>query len=271
MNPAAETALSLLALGTGLKLGWWVGHRSPLWLAGTFLAALATIAGRGVVARLPPPPGSIWAFWLGWEQAPFILESLVCSLVLSCLAPQLDAPRKQKAALLLAGLVGCGTGVIPSIAHLLSRPQLAQIETRFWPDGVCRQSTDYTCGPAAAVTALRMLGFPADEGSVALDSRSSWINGTPGERLVAGLRHRYGPQGLKAQWRGFSNLNELRRAGLCLVIVRFSPTLDHWIVVRAITDTQVHYSDSLSGQGSENHADFLGRWRKVGIQVNRIP
>lgn len=271
MNPAGETALSLLALGTGLKLGWWAGQRSLLWLTGTFLTALATIAGRGVVARLPPQPDSLWAWWLNWEQAPFILESLVCSLVLSCLAPQLDAPRKQWTVLLLASLVGCSTGVVPSLAHLLSRPQLAQIKTHFWPDGVCRQSTDYTCGPAAAVTALRMLGFHADEGPVALDSRSSWINGTPGERLVAGLRHRYGPHGLEAQWRRFSNLDELRHAGLCLVIVRFSATLDHWIVVRAVTDTRVHYSDSLSGQGSESHADFLKRWRKVGIRVNRTP
>jgi hypothetical protein len=33
--------------------------------------------------------------------------------------------------------------------------ELAALTTRLDADGVCRQSNHYTCGPAAAVTALR--------------------------------------------------------------------------------------------------------------------
>jgi hypothetical protein len=54
--------------------------------------------------------------------------------------------------------------IVPFLAPAFNRGYLAGLKTRIDADGVCRQSSEYTCGPAAAVTALRKLGLPAEEG-----------------------------------------------------------------------------------------------------------
>jgi predicted double-glycine peptidase len=69
----------------------------------------------------------------------------------------------------------------------------------------CRQSTDYTCGPAAAVTALRKLGFPAEEGQIAIVSYTSATTGTPPDILAEALRKYYGKDGLIVEYRPFKN------------------------------------------------------------------
>lgn len=52
-------------------------------------------------------------------------------------------------------------------AAALVQAQLRSLPTRVDPDGVCLQNTPYTCGPAAAVTALRRLRLPAEESELA--------------------------------------------------------------------------------------------------------
>jgi hypothetical protein len=51
-------------------------------------------------------------------------------------------------------------------------------------DGVCRQSSHYTCGPASAVTVLRKLGLPAEEGEIAILSHTSALTGTEPDVLA---------------------------------------------------------------------------------------
>ncbi len=53
------------------------------------------------------------------------------------------------------------------------------------------------------------------------------------------------------------------------VVVKYSSLIDHWLVIQSVTDTDVCFADPLSGLGSESHADFLKRWRRLGIQLGR--
>ena len=50
-------------------------------------------------------------------------------------------------------LVFTAVSVIPFLAPAFNRSYLASLKTRLDSEGICRQSNDYTCGPAAAVTA----------------------------------------------------------------------------------------------------------------------
>jgi predicted double-glycine peptidase len=51
---------------------------------------------------------------------------------------------------------------LPFLVPALIKERLSNLTTRLDSNGICYQSTDYTCGPAAAVTALRRLGLQAD-------------------------------------------------------------------------------------------------------------
>jgi predicted double-glycine peptidase len=171
--------------------------------------------------------------------------------------------------MLLAALIGVYGGVLPVVSYAVRANTLAALENRYWDSGVCRQSTDYTCGPAAAVTALRMLGLHAREGELAQDCRTSPFGGTPGDILAECLQTRFSSAGLRAEWRRFENLNQLRQSGVTLVAVKYAPFIDHWIVVSSVTDTEVHFADPLSGWGTESHADFFKRWRHLGIALKK--
>ena len=85
---------------------------------------------------------------------------------------------------------------------------------------MCRQSSEYTCGPAAAVTALRKLGLPAEE-EIAILSPTSSLTGTEPVVLAKVLKKRYGPTGLIAEFRGFKGVGELGKAGLTVAVMRF--------------------------------------------------
>ena len=74
--------------------------------------------------------------------------------------------------------------VWPFIRPVFDRKELSRLQTQINADGVCIQTTDYTCGPAAAVTALRKLGLPAEEGKIAVQSETSSIDGTAPDRLA---------------------------------------------------------------------------------------
>ncbi len=93
-------------------------------------------------------------------------------------------------------------------------PKLAALRTKMDPEGVCLQQTDYTCGPAAAVTALRRMGFSADEGQMAIWSMTNPYGTTTDDLLNAMLTH-YGKAGLSAEFRKFKNVAELEKAEPC--------------------------------------------------------
>lgn len=71
----------------------------------------------------------------------------------------------------------------------------------------CLQSNDYNCGPAAAVTALRKLGLPAEEGEIAILAHTSSATGTPPDVLARALQDRYEKEGLASHYRIFHRVD----------------------------------------------------------------
>jgi len=160
-------------------------------------------------------------------------------------------------------------GIYPFIAPMVDRPQLSQLRTSMDKDGICHQTTEYTCGPAAAVTALRRLGFKADEGQLAILSCTSFQEGTPEDMLADGLNRQYGGQGLSATCRVFKDITELKDAGLTLAIIKYGFMVDHWVTVLQVTDTEVTVGDPLGGLEHLSYAEFAEKWRIIGIVVKK--
>ena len=201
----------------------------------------------------------------------FAVLGFIAALVLTTPLSRLPQKRDRLVVSILMVALILFTSVWPMLAPAFNRNQLSTLKTRINGEGVCMQNTEYTCGPAAAVTALRKLGLPAEEGQLAIASLTSSETGTPADILAEALQENYGKDGLVAEYRTFKNISELKQAGLTLAVVKFGFMVDHWVTVFEVTDSQVIIGDPLNGIDKISHKDFLEKWRFEGIVLKRKP
>jgi predicted double-glycine peptidase len=168
----------------------------------------------------------------------------------------------------MAGVV-FGTSVWPLLAPAFNQDTLRGLTTHIDADGVCHQTTSYTCGPASAVTALLKLGIQAGEGELALLAHTTSATGTPPDVLALELQKRYGSAGLKCDYRNFKNISELKGCCPTIALVKYNIVTDHYITVLEVNDTQVIVGDPLSGIEKLSYAEFEEKWRFAGIVLNR--
>ena len=269
MNPWIESLAAALLAGGGFFLGRWFSRLpKPWWLAGYFIPLLLMF-GFALARRVPTlsfePPLS----WMMMGRNQYAVIGFSVAMVLSTPLSRLTSRRDQIAVCIFI-LVGVAQGSVwPFLAPAFNRHFLATLQTRIDSDGVCLQSTQFNCGPAAAVTALRRVGLHADEGPLAIQAHTSSGTGTPPDILARTLAQQFGKDGLTAEYRAFRSLEELRAAGLTLAILKFSLWLDHYVTVLEVTDSHVVVGDPMTGLLRLSHEEFKSRWRFVGIVVRR--
>jgi predicted double-glycine peptidase len=265
MGPWIETsAVALLAL-TGVALGFWFSRLpKPFWLLGYFVP-LILIVCYGAAAHKPSlsfvPPIS----WLVMGRNKFASVALIATMVLTTPLSRIKPVRARVLIFILMGLIVIHMSLWPFLAPAFNRDYLRGLVTQFDANGICRQSSDYDCGPAAAVTALRRLGFPAEEGQIAIWAYTSSAIGTPPDILARTLQEHYGKDGLSSEFRVFKNLKELKAAGLTLVVIRYSFWFDHYLTVLEVDDDHVLVGDPSRGLMLIPSKDFLSKWRFVGV------
>jgi predicted double-glycine peptidase len=271
MNPWLAALLSLLVAAGGAGLGVAASRLPRHWWLIGYLVPLGVIVAFAVAVRRPEwalHPALAWVFVGRWKLA---LMATVVAMIFSALVPRLPQVRQRRALGLLVAVAVLYFSVWPAVAMAANRPFLTALTTRIAADGICWQSTDYTCGPAAAVTGLHRLGLKAGEGELALPAGTSSAAGTPPDVLAQVLTERFGAEGLRAELRRFRTVDELRAAGLTLVIVTFGLFLDHWLTVLEFNDREVVVADPLSGEARLSHEEFRARWRFIGITLQRAP
>jgi hypothetical protein len=244
-----------------LSKGWWLlGYFIPL--------ALILFYGLGIhfPALLSSAPT---VSWLLMGRKKFLILGFVAAMVLATPLSRLPQRRDRIVIILLIVAVVFGASVWPFLAPMFNRQELAQLHTRVNFEGVCLQNTGYTCGPAAAVTVLRKLGLPAEEGELSVLSQTSSATGTPPDLLAEALRQKYGKDGLTVEYRFFKNFEELRQAGLTLAVVKYSFMVDHYVAVLKANDIAVTVGDPLNGIQIISRAEFLNQWRFCGIVLQR--
>lgn len=260
-----ETAGVLLLAFAGVAFGrWFARRRAPWWLMG-YLLPLMIILLIGLAHRFRPlemhPPFS----WLMSGRTEFALFAVVSTMVLTVPLKKLPRARDRVAVTVLMILLVTQISVMPFLAPALNRTQLNSLITQIDPDGVCRQGTDYTCGPAAAVTLLRRMGMEAEESELALLCRTSSFLGTPADLLANKLQARYKTDGLTANYRSFRSVAELSDSGPTLALMKFSLFLDHYVAVLDFGPDTVTVGDPLLGKAILSQQDFERRWRRVGV------
>ena len=159
--------------------------------------------------------------------------------------------------------------ILPFLMPALVKNDLSSIETRFGEDGICYQSKKYTCGPAAAVTALKKLGLNAHEGEIAVLARTNPFSGTMLWTLYSALKNRYRDQGIQCRFRTFDSIKQLRNAGITLVSIKEATLLDHCVAVLDVSDSLVTIADPVTGMEILSHQQFAQKWHFSGIVINR--
>ncbi len=207
--------------------------------------------------------------WVAVGRMRFITLSFAVSMGLTVPLSRLPYKWERLAVcLLMAGFV-VWFGILPLLGPTLVRDRLSQLTTKFDPAGICRQTTEYTCGPAAAVTALGRLGLAAEEGELAVLSYSSPITGTLPECLYSALKNRYSAEGLRCKYRHFDSVDQLRNVGVILAVVREAFLKDHCLAVLDVSDDAVTVADPATGKRLIPYSRFEKIWRFSGIVLER--
>lgn len=269
MNPWLESLLAALLALVGVLLGRWFSRLPKgYWLIGYFVP-LALVLVYGIASHKPSlsmvPPIS----WMMMGRNKFAIVGFISTLVLTTPLSRLRPARVRALVSLLMALVVIDMSIWPFLAPAFNRNALAALRTRVDQDGICLQSNDYNCGPAAAVTALRRLGFPAEEGEIAILAHTSTATGTPPDILARALQERYAKDGLACEYRVFRSLDELNKAGLTLAVIRYNFWLDHYVTVLEVTNNHVIVGDPTVGLTQISTDDFAARWRFVGVVLRK--
>ena len=269
MNPWAESFVALAVAAGGVLVGAWFSRLSkPFWLLG-YLVPLTVIVVYSLISRVPQlvflPPFS----WLLMGRSKLVVMGFIVTMVLT--TPLLKLPRRRDrvAVSLIMACITLAMSVWPCLAPAFCHGQLASLKTKIDDDGICLQGTDYTCGPASAVTALRKLGFLADEGEIAILASTAPSTGTPPDILAEALQKRYGQEGLVAEYRRFASVDELRGRGLVLAVIKFNLIMDHYVTVLKVDDNEVMVGDPLTGIHRYTYSEFAVEWHFVGVVLSR--
>jgi hypothetical protein len=209
--------------------------------------------------------------WATVGRTRFIIIGLAVAMGSMTLIGRLKRPAEKVIVYVLMLAVVIWASVLPFLAPVLIKNDLTNLRTRIDDDNVCVQSTTYTCGPAAAVSALRELGLPAQEGEIAILSHTSPVIGTLPWCLYKAIQQRYSPQGIDCQLRRFDSVSQLQEADVTLAVVNDSFLLDHCVAVLKVDADFITIADPVLGRHKISCKDFERIWRFYGITLKHNP
>jgi predicted double-glycine peptidase len=209
--------------------------------------------------------------WFVTGRIRFIVITAAVTLGLTASIHNLQNKIEKVSVGILMAIIIVWFCILPFLSPALVKDDLSALENVMDAEGVCYQSMDYTCGPAAAVTALTRLGLQADEGRIAILAHSSPVMGTLPSSLCNALEKLYEDKGLKCHYRYFDSVNQLQHYQLVLVTVKDTFLSDHCVAVIGITDDHVIIADPIDGKRIITRDEFKSMWRCSGIVLEHTP
>jgi hypothetical protein len=191
------------------------------------------------------------------------MTSLV-ALVFGLLIPRLTKARQRMVVWCLAGAMAVYFGLVPVLAPAVVRGSLTGTAGETDGQGVCRQTHDYTCGPAAAVTALRRLGVEAAEGPLAVAAHCGPAVGADGHALARAMT-------AAAAGRAAFSFRWVGDAGALAAMTPAVVTLDsnllrgHYVAVLEVTPTHVLIGDPQAGRQRLTRDEFAEEWDGAAV------
>jgi len=269
VNPWLETCCVIMVAAFGVLIGRAFSKlRKPYWFAGyvfALLILLTLVLTRFAHAIAFNSPLA----WITAGRTKFVIFSLAATIGLTTPLSRLPYKFEKIIIAILMVIVVTWFSVLPFLTPALIKKHLASLDTLVNAEGVCFQTTDYTCAPAAAVTVLKKLGFSAHEGQIAIIAHTNPVAGTLPECLNDALKKLYGPKGLRCDYRYFDSIEQLKNAGLTLAAVKAQFLSDHCVAVIDVSENTVTIADPVWGKTLLSHDQFRKIWRFSGIVLNR--
>jgi len=269
MQPWFETIGVLILSLLGISLGLLIGKiKNRLWLLGYAIPLILVILVT-LPRNIPWLKFYLPFSWISAGRREFVIFSLAIPMLFGTLIPRLKRKREKILISIMLAFASVLFFIFPFMTPALVREKLENLQTQFSDDGVCLQTTNYTCGPAAAVTALAQFGIKAQEGELAVLAYSSPQMGTADDLLSHAIEKRYGPEGIRCTYRYFDSVAQLKTCCPTIAVVKFSFFVDHYITVLDVTDDKVIIADSIVGSIEYTYEQFKERWRFVGIVLKK--
>jgi predicted double-glycine peptidase len=270
MMPWLETmgVIALALIGAGL------GHlasrlRPAVWVFAETLP-FVMVAMIGLSRRFEALNFVAPFSWVMEGRREFVMLAVAGTILLVGATGLLADQRQRKLIRVLAFVAVCNFALLPFIQPAVIQRGLSRAPTRLDANGICRQQYSYTCGPAAAVTALRYLDLPASEGELAILAHTSPIAGTAPDSLASALRKRYG-EAIDCQYRYFTSIDDMKAEGVVLATISAGPLNDHFIAVLHIASDSVTLGDPEEGLRIVTKREFEEMWRNSGVVIRRKP
>ena len=147
--------------------------------------------------------------------------------------------------------------------------ELKNLQTTFSKDGICIQTTGFTCGPAAAVTVLRQLGIEAQESDLAIMSKCTPKGGTTNELLVSAIKKLYGKKGIDCSTISLDSIEQLKENCPLIAVIKLSSVVSHYTVALEVIDDKVIIGDPVGGKKDWSYENFKNKCWPVGIVIKR--
>ena len=251
---------SALRLGLGLAAfvaGVLLARRSLT--AATAVAALllALILLKVVVGYLPAAEATLFPWdvyprverW--WYEVPgFGLFGIGLWVV--------RASRIKRDAVLVAG----GLLLVRVVAVIvLTRGPLPSLEGRVGPDGLCRQSSAFSCSAAAAAMYLDRLGVGATEADMA-EACATGRDGTTDAGIARGLRRKLPGRRVTVTAPAYEGLR-----APALVSILLPGRIGHSVLLEAAGPEGVRVADPIGSRRTMSREAFLARWQGTSIRA----
>ena len=267
MSPWAETIGVTLLAGAGGAVGYGFSRlRKRYWIP-AFVASFLLFVILNVPWLTTFPPGC----WLAAGRTEEVITASVLTMMLFTILPQLSSKRKKILVAAVAVAAELHVSLISFLHPALLQNYHLSLTTEITGSGVCLQSTGYTCAPAAAVTALRLLDLEGEEGELAVMARTRPVVGTSFGLLRSVLNKHYADQGLKCTEEPYDTIEQLRGPGVAIVSIKLESGIGHAITVMEVTDDQVIVGDPRSGLQRMSYEEFLEVWNRGALVLTREP
>ncbi len=255
----------LLLFAASLAAGWFLGKRGKKVASITIASCLGFLLVRALFRFTPALefallPFETYAIWRPWWAIPFGLITLGAG------APHMSTELAKKGLLVF----GVGLWLVSAqrlvITALFDPSELTGVVRR---DGVCQQTTGYTCGAAAAATLLAHYGIAADEREMAERCWTNALTGTDQLCVARGLRQKIAGTGRRVAIATTTYDELVTRGEPAMVTIRWSFLIDHWVVVLEANPERAIVGDPLHGLQKYTRAQFLEKYRGVTVTLER--
>jgi len=269
LNGYIEVLFVISVACAGVALGLSLAAlRKPYWVIGYAIACV--ILALLALGRFFYPLNFIHPFdYLLAGRSRFILLCIATTLGLTSPLKRLPCRLERILVCVVMFQVVTWFSVMPFLVPAVLRSRHESIKTIKSRQGLCFQTTKYTCGPAAAVTALAKLGIEAKEGDIAIAAHSSPVVGTLPRCLFNALENQYADKGISYGYKLFKSIEELRSADVTLAVIKESLFTDHCVAILEVYDDHLLIADPVGGLRKMSFENFAKIWRFSGITLRR--